>query len=227
MSASYAWLADITLMILGGGLKRKEMLSGRFADALGNLYLASSALKRFKDNGEDVKETPLLEWACQYALYQVQQALDGILRNFPMPYAGGLLRVAIFPTGRYLQMPDDRLNQAVAEILQQPGEVRDRLTEDMYISDDSDEITAQIEAAFELSIASYELRKRIKKQGLEQTADKGFDEWLSGLQSINKVNEQEADLLRRTREVVAKVINVDDFPQQPAAAREMELRAAG
>jgi acyl-CoA dehydrogenase len=227
MSASYAWLADITLMILGGGLKRKEMLSGRFADALGNLYLASSALKRFKDNGEDVKETPLLEWACQYALYQVQQALDGILRNFPMPYVGGLLRVAIFPTGRYLQMPDDRLNQAVAEILQQPGEVRDRLTEDMYISDDPDEITAQIEAAFELSIASYELRKRIKKQGLEQTADKGFDEWLSDLQSINKVNEQEADLLRRTREVVAKVINVDDFPQQPAAAQKMELRAAG
>ena len=54
MSASFAWLSDLTLMILGGELKRREMLSGRFADALGNLYLASSALKRFKDNNVTV-----------------------------------------------------------------------------------------------------------------------------------------------------------------------------
>lgn len=227
MSASFAWLADITLMILGGGLKRKEMLSGRFADALSNLYLASSALKRFKDNGEDAREKPLVEWACQYALYQVQQALDGILRNFPVPYLGGLLRVVVFPTGRYLQMPDDRLNQAVATILQQPGEVRDRLTEDIYIADDPDEITAQIETALELSIASYELRKRIKKQGLEQTADKGFEEWLSGLLSENNISEAEVDLLRRTREIVSKVIRVDDFPQQNFTDQTSELRAEG
>ena len=230
LSASFAWLSDMTLMILGGGLKRKEMLSGRFADALSNLYLASSALKRFKDNGEDENEAPLVEWACQYALYQTQQALDGILRNFPIRYLGGLIRLAIFPTGRYFQLPDDKLNQAVASILQQPGELRDRLTEDMYIADAEEEITAQIESALVLSIESMGLRKRLKKAGLEQTADIGFEEWLSRLLENNEINHEESELLRKTREVVSKVISVDDFAQSEvgaAANNKMEFREAG
>ncbi len=217
LSASFAWLSDITLLILGGDLKRKEMLSGRFADVLSNLYLASSSLKRYQDNGEDENEKPLVEWACQYALYQAQQALDGILRNFPVPYFGWLLRVPIFPTGRYLQMPDDRLTQAVARILQKPGEVRDRLTEDMYISDDPDEITAQIESALALSNESRELRRRLKKSGHSHTADKHFDQWLLELQEDGTINDSESDLLKRTREVLAKVIRVDDFSQSEAA----------
>ncbi|MGI9311893.1 MAG: acyl-CoA dehydrogenase, partial [bacterium] len=42
LSASFAFLADVALFLLGGELKRREMLSGRFADALGNLVLASA-----------------------------------------------------------------------------------------------------------------------------------------------------------------------------------------
>jgi acyl-CoA dehydrogenase len=213
LSASFAWLSDMTLIVLGGDLKRKEMLSGRFADALSNLYLASSALKRYKDNGEDEKETPLLEWACQYSLYQAQQAIDGILRNFPVRFLGGMMRIAIFPTGRYLQLPDDELNQAVARILQQPGEVRDRLTEDMYISDSEEEITAQIETALGLSIKSADLRKRLKKEGFEQTADIGFEDWLGSLTEAGTISPEESELLRQTRDSVSKVINVDAFPQ--------------
>ena len=214
LSASFAWLSDMTLMILGGELKRKEMLSGRFADVLSNLYLASSALKRFKDNGEDEAEAPLLEWACQYALYQAQQALDGILRNFPMPYLGPLLRLTVFPTGRYLRPPDDRLHQAVAELLQSPGEVRDRLTEDMYITDEPSEIIAQLEQALNLAIESKTLRRRLKRGGFEQSADKDFEQWLEELLENGNINDEEAQLLRRTLEVVARVISVDDFPQQ-------------
>ncbi len=230
LSASFAWLSDITLMILGGGLKRKEMLSGRFADALSNLYLASSALKRFKDNGEDANEAPMVEWACQYALYQTQQAIDGILRNFPVKILGKLMRIAIFPTGRYMQLPDDKLNQAVAEILQQPGEVRDRLTEDMYISDSENEITAQIEKALELSIESASLRKRLKRDGLEQTADIGFEDWLGKLVSNGDISLEESDMLHRNREVVSKVISVDDFPPiecSNKANSDLDYREAG
>ena len=219
LSASFAWLSDITLLILGGDLKRKEMLSGRFADVLSNLYLASSALKRFSDNGEDEDEKPLLEWACQYALVQAQQALDGILRNFPVPYLGPLLRIPIFPTGRYLQLPDDDLSQAVARLLQKPGAVRDRLTEDMYISDQPDEISAQIEEALALSNESRELRKRLKKSGHTPTADKEPEQWLAELLQHEVINDPEAELLRRTREAIARVIRVDDFPQSEVSGQ--------
>ena len=46
-AAAFALAADIAMLTLGGALKRKEKLSGRFADIISQLYLASSALKRF------------------------------------------------------------------------------------------------------------------------------------------------------------------------------------
>ena len=55
MSAAYAVCAEISMMTLGGTLKRKEMLTGRLADGLAWLYLGTAALKRFVDDGQ--KET--------------------------------------------------------------------------------------------------------------------------------------------------------------------------
>lgn len=211
LSAAFAWLSDLSLAILGGDLKRREMLSGRFADVLGNLCLASAAIKRFRDNGEDDAEAPLMEWACQYALHQAQQGVDGVLRNFPVPYLGAMLRIAIFPTGRYFQLPDDALSRRVATILQTPGDVRDRLTEDVYIADDPDDITARLESALSLVIESAGLRKRLKKEGLEAGADRPWAQWLAERQAAGDISAAEADLLRRYRDAVFKVISVDAF----------------
>ena len=47
-------MSDISLFILTGSLKRKEMVSGRFADAIAAMYEMSACLKlyeeRFKNN---------------------------------------------------------------------------------------------------------------------------------------------------------------------------------
>ena len=43
-SAAFSFLSDLTLMLLGGALKRKESLSGRFADALSYMFLATTSL---------------------------------------------------------------------------------------------------------------------------------------------------------------------------------------
>lgn len=211
LSASFAWLVDITLFCLGGNLKRKEMLSGRFADVISNLYLASATLKRFKDDGEPKNDEPLADWACQYALYQAQQALDGILRNYPKRAFRGLLRLTIFPGGRYLQMPSDKLSAAVSTLLQTPGATRDRLSEDMYISDDPDDVVAQLESAFELMVESRDLRKRLKKSGQEPTETQNYADWLQQLVKQKVIAKEEAALLSETRDRVKKVIDVDDF----------------
>ena len=210
-SASLAYLSDITLFLLGGNLKRKEMLSGRFADVLSNLYLASATLKRFKDNGESEKESALADWACQYALYQVQQAFDGILRNYPNKYLGMALRFTLFPTGRYIKLPNDNLSTEVAEILQTPGVVRDRLTEDVFISKNQDDILAQLETAFTLMTETYPLRRKLKKAGLEPKGGQNYAQWLEQLVSEEVINKTESDILIRTREIVRKVIDVDNF----------------
>jgi acyl-CoA dehydrogenase len=46
-AAAFALLADLSMMLLGGELKRRERLSARLGDVLSNLYLASAALKRY------------------------------------------------------------------------------------------------------------------------------------------------------------------------------------
>ena len=226
LSAAFAYLADITLFILGGDLKRREMLSGRFADALSHLYLASASLKRFSDHGQPEEEQPLLNWACRYSLFHVQQALDGVLRNYPLRWLGVLLRAVVFPSGRYLQLPDDALNRRVSTLLQTAGPVRDRLTEYMYIATDVEtEITAQIEAAFALMAESRPLRRRLKKAGIELTADIGFEDWLNRLVTEKSLTTDEAALLSRTREMVGNVIRVDDFEPENRPSEPSESSA--
>lgn len=53
LSSNFALSADLAL-VLGGRLKFEEMLSGRFADAFGTLYLGYSCLwyyKQLKESG--------------------------------------------------------------------------------------------------------------------------------------------------------------------------------
>jgi len=51
LSTGFALTADFALLTLGGQLKRKERISGRFADVLSHLYLCSCALKHFENQG--------------------------------------------------------------------------------------------------------------------------------------------------------------------------------
>ena len=211
LSASCAYLADVTFFILAGDLNRKEMLSGWFADVLGNLYLASAALKYFKDNRESTSEEPLLDWACRFALFRAQEALVAITRNYPNKILGAALRITIFPTGRYLHPPDDGLARGVARLLQEPGPIRDRLIRDVFISRAPDDVIAQMEAAFSLMVQTADLRKRLEKPEHRASPLEDYPQWLERLKSDGFISEEESDLLTRAREAVGRVIEVDDF----------------
>src|SRR3989440_11687312 len=54
LSAAFAFLADISMLAMGGALKRKEKISGRLGDVLSMMYLVSATLKRYED--QRVKE---------------------------------------------------------------------------------------------------------------------------------------------------------------------------
>jgi len=226
LSAAFAFVADATLLILGGDLKRREMLSGRFADALGNLYLASAALKRFRDATATVTddeatadESALADWACAHALFEAQEALDGVLRNYPVAWLGRLLRMTVFAGGRYLRPPTDALSRRAAAAVQSAGPVRDRLTSEMYLPADDAEPLAQLEAAFASAGESQKLRRRLKRGGHELPDGADFDAWVGDLRAAGAVDDGEAALLTRAREAAAAAIAVDDFPPKtPRAA---------
>ncbi|MEO6421804.1 MAG: acyl-CoA dehydrogenase, partial [Candidatus Nitrotoga sp.] len=146
-SAAFALAADVSMLVLGGNLKRCEKISGRLGDVLSQLYLCSATLKRFEDDGRPAEDLPLLHWAIQDALYRIQMAFDGVLQNFPCRFSALLLRALIFPRGKYLTPPSDELGHQVSMLLLQPGSARDRLTAGMYLPDDEHEAVGALEAA--------------------------------------------------------------------------------
>ena len=99
LSTGLALVSDAAMLTLGGALKRREKLSGRFADVLSFLYLASAVLKRFEEQGRPQEDEPLLRWACAYCLHQAEKALVVILKNLPSRFFGWLLGGLVFPPG--------------------------------------------------------------------------------------------------------------------------------
>src|SRR5690606_28124150 len=128
-SAALALVADISMLVLGGKLKFKEKISARLGDVLSYLYIASSMLKRYEDTGRPEADRPLLAWAFHQCMWNIQTALDGAIRNFPVRPVSWLLRVLVFPFGRREVPPSDRLGRRVAALITAPSEARDRLLE--------------------------------------------------------------------------------------------------
>ncbi|MBA1205195.1 acyl-CoA dehydrogenase [Pseudomonas capeferrum] len=116
-AAAFALLADLSMMLLGGALKRRERLSARLGDVLSYLYLSSAALKRYHDLGSPEHMRPLLRWALEESLGQAEKAMDRLLDNFPNRFVGCALRVLVFPFGRRHTGPSDELDAEVAELI--------------------------------------------------------------------------------------------------------------
>ncbi len=211
MSAAFAVVSDLALMMLGGALKRKEKLSGRFADALSYMFYTSAILKKFENDGRPRADLPLLEWSAKYSLHQVQLALDEILRNFPNKAIGLIVRLLVFPLGLSLRQPNDSLGQRVASILLKPCDARDRLTRGMFISDDEKDITGKLEVALKKVIQSDLIEKRLRAKKLKKPDLLSFNDWLSELMAAGHLSENDVEILRQGRAAIREIIMVDEF----------------
>uniref|UniRef100_A0A7V2B140 Acyl-coenzyme A dehydrogenase n=1 Tax=Rhodothermus marinus TaxID=29549 RepID=A0A7V2B140_RHOMR len=173
-SASFAFLADLAMAVLGGNLKRKEKLTGRFADIFSWMYLATATLRRFEAEGRLEEDRPFFDWAMQYAFFRMQQAFEGLLDNLRIPGLTWFLRgpaawwSRLNPLGR---MPSDSLGHRVAQCMQLPGAQRERMTAGMYLPSDPNDALARLERAFQLAYEEDELLKKVHaavKQGVLQ-----------------------------------------------------------
>jgi len=227
MSAAFAVTADLVLMILGGGFKRKEMLSGRFADALGYMFYASAALKKFEADGRPRSDLPLVEWTAKYCLYRVQEALDEILRNFPVKWLGVIIRHSIFPLGLNLRQPNDALSHRVASLLLKPGPARDRLTVGIYHSDDPDDITGCLEDALHKVIKAEPIERRLRHDQITQHGLEDYSQWVNNLLESGQVTPEEADILLQARSATARVVAVDDFTPDQMTGKHSVAKSTG
>ncbi|HED35719.1 MAG TPA: DUF1974 domain-containing protein, partial [Gammaproteobacteria bacterium] len=199
-------------LILGGELKRKEKLSGRLADALSNMYLITAVLKHYEDQGSKSDDLPLLEWACEDSLYNVQEALKSVMRNFPVPFVGGLLNMVIFPLTKPYGGANDKLGHKIARLLLSPSAVRDRLTHDIYVTEDPDDAVGRLEHALKKVIEAEDAERKFRdaiRIGLvtSQDYDSAVEEAIQ--QSI--IDQNEADKILSAHEATLNAISVDEF----------------
>jgi len=211
-SANLAWVSDVTLGVLGGSLKRRESLSARLGDVLAQMYIASAAIKRFESDGSPAGDEALLRWVCEDALWRTETALDAFLENFPQPVIAYMLRLTIFPLGRRRKPPTDRLCYAAAACIIEPGAVRDRLTDGMYLTAKDDDPLGRIESAY-LAVLGAEDAERKLRQGMKEAhgSDASEEAAISRLEACGTLDAGDVRLLREAREAIRKAIIVDSF----------------
>ena len=214
LSSALAYAADISMLTLGGALKRKERISARLGDVLSMLYLASATLKRFEDEGRQEADLPLVHWSVQDAIFRAAEALHGALANYPSRVWGALLRVVIFPLGRHFTQPSDSLGHQVARLLIAPSETRDRLSAGMYLPRDAGDPYSVLEAALNAAIEAEAVEAKIRaaqKAGAIRAA--GSEELAQAALAAKVISGEEMALLKRAAQLRDEVIRVDHFPQ--------------
>lgn len=213
-SASFAFLTDVSMIVLGGGLKRREKLSARLGDILSLMYLVSATLKRYEDEGRQQADAPLMHWAIWDAMFKAQNAFEGVIANFPNRFVAWCLRRVIFPLGRPYVIPADTLGAQAAQKLIAPSPTRERLTHGMYIPKGEDDIVGAIEHALEATIAAEPVEQRLRhaqKDG--RIHGRNQAELLAAAQAAGIIGNGEGGVLARRDALRDRVIRVDHFPQ--------------
>src|SRR5690606_3365222 len=150
-AAAFALMAEVTLLTLGGSLKRKEMLSARLGDILAELFLVSAVLKRWHDEGKHEPDLPLVRLCVQQSFAAIEKRMDEILLNFPSRGVSWVMRALLLPPRMRAAAPTAKVVAACANILLEPSASRSRLVGQVREGHDSPSVE-QLERAFECVI---------------------------------------------------------------------------
>lgn len=212
LSAAYAATSEMAMATLGGALKRREKITGRLADVLAWLYLASATLKQFYDSGQIQRDLCLTRWACDYAMFQIQTALKGILKNFPNRPVSWLLKVLIFPRDPGLHPPDDRLGAEVARGLLEDRTQRLDLSSHIFIPEMEEPGLGHLEAALDKSVPALQVETKIRDAVRANRLDKApGHQMLQNALDNGIISKEEYESVLAAKEIQNEVIQVDDF----------------
>ena len=214
-AAGFALLADAALARLGGGLKRRELLSARLGDILAELYLLSAVLKRWEDEGRKHDDLPLVRWCMEQGYAEIEKRMDQVLSNLPGRPLAWALRAAILPL-RLARGPGDALTRECAELLLKPSPTHARLAADLQRAagggQGDDDPLALLTRAFAVVDAVQPIRDRLRQSGVR--------DWREAHRH-GAITATQAAQLEEAEAIVSRVLQVDDFaPEELAPGQE-------
>jgi acyl-CoA dehydrogenase len=217
-SATFAILADIAMGALGGSLKLKEKLTGRFADVLSWMYIGTAVLRRYEAEGRPKEDLPFVHFTMTHALYEIQKAFDGIFGNLPVPgltwlFAGPLRMWSSF--NALAGEANDKHTHKIASLILTDSEQRLRHTEGIYMPDNTIEHLGLLEEAFRVvkraELVDKKVRAAVKANAIPRAKGAALYE---SAQAKGVITSEEHALLARAEELRAAAIAVDDFSQE-------------
>ena len=219
LSAIFSYIADMSMVVLGGKLKFSESLSGRLADALSGLYQASAVLKWYADQGEPEAERVLAQAAVQQEMYRTEQALMAALRNYPIAWLGRSWLWMLFPLGGKHQPVSDKVLHGLTREAMQNGEMRQVLKQGVFVPQADDEALAQLEQALVQTLACEPLVKTLKdKYGRVSVKVGAIADTLQQALKDKVISQAEHQQLQTWLELRRQVIAVDDYASEGVRA---------
>lgn len=220
LSAGLALTADVSFAVLGGGLKRKELLSARLGDILSALYMSAAVIKFAQESDPQGEEQHYGTWVLQTLGYEAQEAFYAFFENAPhMVFK--FLKWIVFPYGRRFSLPKDKLNKKLVQQMITNNPLRDKLTTLCFIEDNPDDAKGLVEMAFQSRLKNEPIFEKIqaavkakilpKKGGLLMQAEFAVKQKL--------ISEAEFDSLKTYQMLYERAIAVDEF--NPVSHKDM------
>ncbi len=217
-SASFAIMADIAMGSMGGSLKLREKITGRFADILSWMYIGTSVLRRFKAEGSRKEDLPFVHFALNHALYECQKAFDGIFANIKVPGLTWFFRGVIKPWSNLNSLagePYDAHTHKIASLILSDTDQRQRLTEGIFVPNDPNQQLARLERAFhavkQAEAVEDKIRAAIKAKKMQRI--KGPKAIAAALEA-GVITKSESEALAQAELLRLDAIQVDDFSQE-------------
>jgi len=153
LSAALASMSDIALGILGGNLKRRELLSARLGDVHSQLFIACSILKFHSAHPRTRAEDAHAEYALHRSLYLAQEALRDFAENFPLKWLAKIIRFIAMPYGTIVHKPNDDLIRELGDLIMEENPVRQMLGQYLHVSHQADDAFGRVESTFQKLLA--------------------------------------------------------------------------
>jgi len=218
ISASFAIMADIAMGSLGGKLKVKESITGRFADILSNMYLGTAILKRFEEEGAKKEDLPLVHFSMAFVIGRTQRAFDGIFGNLKVPglswFFGGLIRSWSSFNSLGGDVSDRHIHK-ISDLILDDVRVRDLLTGGVYRPSKEGEQLKRLDDAVDLFRKVEGVEKKLRRARKEKKLSKKPRlEMIADALKAGVITSDEKVALEKWEVVRIDAIQVDSFTEQ-------------
>lgn len=230
-SASFAIMSDIAMGTLGGSLKTRGKITGRFADILAWMYISTAVMRRFDADGQKPEDLPFAKYVLKHALTQIQHSFDGIFDNMLGVEQKGFMNKLIFGSLHFFfkqiigswsrinsigSQASDHLQHVICNSLLANSDSRKRIIDGIYLPKDGKESAALYETAMQLVLDSAKVEAKAFKARRAGQLTKGLkgDALMAEAAAKGVITADEHALYKKAAEARWDVIQVDDFSEQ-------------